>query len=129
MGAEGCQGAGCGAEAARGRVGVRGHETARVLGVDGEGGMPAGARLRSRLILRASRKARLPAVPATGLQPSAGSISGAHLSMPFENSAGLTLPERCKEKRAQWGETPLRLLLHLCVHLLQRACALHKRRL
>ena len=42
-------------------VGVRGHETARVLGVDGEGGMPAGARLRSRLILRASRKARLPA--------------------------------------------------------------------
>ena len=49
--------------------------------------------------------------------------------MPFENSAGLTLPERCKEKRAQWGETPLRLLLHLLVHLLQRACALHKTRL
>ena len=94
-----------------------------------DGGMPAGARLRSRLILRASRKERLPAVPVTGLQPSAGSIGGAHLSMPFENSAGLTLPERCKEKRAQWGETPLRLLLHLCVHLLQRACAPHKTRL
>ena len=128
-GAEGCRGRRVWGGGCSWRGGVRGHETARVLGVDGEGGMPAGARLRSRLILRASRKARLPAVPATGLQPSAGSISGAHLSMPFENSAGLTLPERCKEKRAQWGETPLRLLLHLCVHLLQRACALHKRRL
>ena len=68
-GAEGCRGRRAwGGGGCSWRVGVRGHETARVLRVGGEGGMPAGARLRSRLILRASRKARLPAVPATGLQ-------------------------------------------------------------
>ena len=49
--------------------------------------------------------------------------------MPVANSAGLTLPEPCNAKRAQWGETPLRLFLHLCAHLLQRAYALHRTRL
>ena len=45
------------------------------------------------------------------------------MSMPFENSAGLTLPERCKEKRAQWGETPLRLLcIFACI-----CCSVHVR--